>query len=257
MVLALDNNMKALQQRLGSIQAFLPQPTRPNDHAHWRRIRRKFQSTIYTALHRNLAPDAHTRFRHKLSRWNLHQPTLLLHEQLSTIQRTPNWQARSSHQRLKAVAKLTTPRVHAALFGAIWNRWCTRRRFQLQGRCWLCQLPHTEDSIEHYALCSTVKELATRRLGLCRQTQVNIHTFMCTNPFIRTKEQLTRAALLVYATYRASNYQRHAENPLQGEELYNAMCQWIVEGARGHAQSCRTLASTWTAQQGTPLPHIH
>ena len=120
----------------------------------------------------------------------------------------------------------------------------------------LCQQPHTEDSIEHYAFCTAVKELATRRLGLCRHTQVNIQTFTCTNPFIRTNEQLTRAALLIYATYRALNHQRHTDNPLLGEELYNAMCQWVVEGARGHAPSCRTLASIWTTRQNTPLPRI-
>ena len=257
MLLALNNNISTLQHKIGSIQAFLPHQTQSNDHSHWTRVRRKFQSHVYTALHQKHAPDAHARLAHKLSRWNLHQPTQPLYEQLSTIQRTPNWQARSAHQRLKTAAKLTTPRVHAALFGAIWNRWCTLRRFQLQGRCQLCQQPHTEDSIEHYPFCNAVKELATRRLGLCRHTQVNIQTFTCTNPFIRTNEQLTRAALLVYATYRALNHQRHTDNPLLGEELYNAMCQWVVEGARGHTPTCRTLASIWTTRQGTPLPRIH
>ena len=256
MLLALANNMETLQQQIGPIQTFIPRQIRPNDHKHWQRTRRKFQSKIYTALHQKLAPDAHARFAHKLSRWNLHHTSLPLHEQLSTIQRTPNWQARSAHQRLKTTAKLTTPRVHAAVFGAIWNRWCTLRRFQTRGRCRLCQQPHTEDSIEHYASCNTIRELATRRLGLCRHTQINIQTFTCTNPFIRTTEQLTRAALLIYATYRASNHQRHTDNPLQGEELYNALCQWVVEGARGHANSCKVLSTTWTEQNGHPLPTI-
>ena len=255
MLLTLNDNFGTLQQQIGSLRT-LYEPPDTNDHSHWRQIRRKFQSTVYTKLHKKLAPDAHARFTQKLSRWNLHQPTQPLRRLLSAMQSTPNWQSRSAHQRLKTAATLTTPRVHAALFGAIWNRWCTLRRFQLRGHCRLCQLPHTEDSIEHYANCKAVTELATRRLRLCRHTQVNIFTFTCTNPFIRTSEQLTRAALLVYATYRASNHQRHTENSLHDEELYNAMCQWVVEGARGHTQSCQTLASTWTEHDGTPLPRL-
>ena len=198
----------------------------------------------------------HTRFTHKLERWNLHSTTQPLHDQLSPIQRTPNWQARCSHQRLKTLAKLTTPRVHSAVYGAIWNRWCTLRRFQQRGHCRLCQLPHTEDSIEHYPFCTIVKRIATTRLHLHHTTQVNIHTFTLTNPFLRTQEQLVRAALLIYATYRALNHQRRSETPLNPEELHHAMSQWVVEGARGHTRTCHALASTWTEQTGNPLPRI-
>ena len=211
---------------------------------------------MHAALHQKSAPDAHRRFASKLSRWNLHSPTQPLHDHLSVMQRTSNWQARCAHQRLKTLAKLTTPRVHATMFGAIWNRWCTLRRFQQQGRCRLCQKQHTEDSIEHYVFCSSIRELAVRRLRLDLKIHVNIHTLTCTNPLIDTAELLTRAALLVYATYRALNYQREAAIPLQGEDLFQAMSQWIVEGARGHVHSCRVLSSIWTPSEGRPLPKI-
>ena len=228
-----------------------------NRPANWRHIRHKFQSWMYSALHQRSAPDALSRFRLKLDRWNLHSPSQLLHDRLSTLQRTPNWQARCSHQRLKKIATLTTPRVHAAVFGAIWNRWCTLRRFQQRGRCRLCQQPSTEDSIEHYSRCAIVRRVAQKRLRLDSSTQVNIHTFTCTNPLLHTEEQLTRAALLIYATYRALNHQRMSETPLTPEELYSAMSQWIVEGARGHAPTSQILATTWTEQPGTPLPRLH
>ena len=172
-------------------------------------------------------------------------------------QRTPNWQARCAHQRLKSLARLVPPRVHATVFGAIWNRWCTLRRYQTRGRCRLCKQKLTEDSIEHYAFCSSVREVAARQLRLDIRTQVNVHTFTCTNPLLHTEELLTRAALLIYATYRALNHQRHATSQLQGEDLYHAMCQWIVEGTRGHAKSSRTLASTWTDREQKPLPAVH
>ena len=255
MQLSLESNLHDVQQ-IGSVHTLMNRRRSTNEKRHWQQTRRVFQSTIYSSLHGHHAPDAHTRFAQKLTRWNLHSPTHPLHEHLSVIQRTPNWQARCAHQRLKTIAKLTTPRVHAAVFGAIWNRWCTLRRYQQQGRCRLCQLPHTEDSIEHYSFCTSVRKLATTRLRLCTTTQVNIHTFTCTNPLLRTNEQLTQAALLIYATYRALNHQRRAETPLHADELFNAMCQWVVEGARGHTATCQVLANTWTEHHGTPLPPL-
>ena len=255
-LLTLETNFQEVQQDIGPIPALMGQPPMLDEQRHWKRVRRKFQHQVYAALHKKHAPDVHTRFTQKLDRWRLHLPTHPLHDHLSIIQRTPNWQARSAHQRLTTIATLTTPRVHAAVYGAIWNRWCTLRRFQQRGRCRLCSQPHTEDSIEHYPFCNIVKRLAASRLRLNGSTQVNIHTFTCTNPLIRTEEELTRAALLIYSTYRALNHQRLSDTPLQAEELHNAMCQWVVEGARGHARTCQVLANTWTAQHGTPLPPL-
>ena len=256
MLLTLETNLKEVQQEIGSVRALLGQPPPTNPQQHWKQIRRKFQHLVYVALHKKHAPDVHIRFAQKLARWKLHLTTHPLHDHMSTMQRTPNWQARCAHQRLKTIATLTTPRVHASVYGAIWNRWCTLRRFQQRGRCRLCRKPHTEDSIEHYGFCDTVRRVATTRLRLNIETQVNIHSFTCTNPLIHTREELTRTALLVYSTYRALNHQRHTDTPLDTEELHNAMCQWVVEGARGHAPSCRVLATTWTEQQGTPLPPL-
>ena len=240
MLLTLESNLNDVQLQIGSVRSLITRHGTNNTTKQWRRIRRRFQSRIYAALHQHNAPDGHTRFTQKLERWNLHATTHPLHDHLSPIQRTPNWQARSAQQRLKILAKLTTPRVHAAVYGAIWNRWCTLRRFQQRGHCRLCQLPHTEDSIEHYPFCTTIRRLATTRLRLNVSTQVNLHTFTFTNPFLRTQEELTRAALLIYATYRALNHQRLSDTPLDPEELHNAMCQWLVEGARGHPRTCQT-----------------
>lgn len=255
-LLTLATNLQEVQQDIGPIHALMGQPTMLDEQRHWKRVRRNFQHYVYAALHKKHAPDVHIRFTQKLDRWKLHLPTQPLHDHLSIIQRTPNWQARCAHQRLKAIAKLSTPRVHAAVYGAIWTRWCTLRRFQQRGRCRLCQAPHTEDSIEHYPFCSYVRRLATTRLRLHCTTQVNIHTFTCTNPLLNTQEELTRVALLIYATYRALIYQRLADKPVHNEELHNAMCQWIIEGAREHPYSSRVLGTTWTEEPGTSLEPI-
>ena len=144
MQLTLDSNLVDVQQEIGSVRQLMTRHLVSDTPKHWRRVRRKFQSWIHAALHQRNAPDAHSRFASKLSRWNLNSTTQPLHDHLSVIQRTPNWQARCSHQRLKTLAKFTTPRVHAAMFGAIWNRWC---RYQQQGRRKLCQMQRTEESI--------------------------------------------------------------------------------------------------------------
>ena len=176
MLLTLDSNFQEVQRDIGSIHSLLSRHKLTNELRHWKRVRRNFQRSVYTALHNKHAPDAHLRFAQKLHRWKLHVPTHPLQDHLSITQGTRKWQARSAHQRLKTIATLTTPRVHAAVYGAIWNRWCTLRRFQLRGHCRLCQLPHTEDSIEYFGFCPTVEKLATKRLRLCIITQVNTHT---------------------------------------------------------------------------------
>ena len=63
-----------------------------------------------------------------------------------------------------------------------------------------------------------------------------------------------RAALLVYAAYRACNHQRKAASPLQGADLYHALCEWVVEGVRNHVTSSTILALTWRNVPEEPLP---
>ena len=50
-----------------------------------------------------------------------------------------------------------------------------------------------------------MQELATRHLRLHKDRHVNIHMFTCTNPIVDSKDLLTRAAVLIYGTYRALN----------------------------------------------------
>ena len=257
--LALEQTFERTRRKIGDLTVYFPRSAQAftkENVQRWKACKREFQSRIYEAIHAREAPDPHARFREKLHRWKLDHPEQPRHNFLSVKQRTPNWQARSAFCRLSEIACHTAPRVHAAVFGAIWNRWCTRRRFQQKGLCRLCQSPTSEDSIEHYVTCKEVKQLASRRLRLDVAEHVNIHTFTCTNRAIATKELLVRSALLIYATYRALNYQRTAARPLQGEELYHALCQWLIEGARGHSTSSRILATAWTNMTQHDLPSM-
>ena len=119
MTLSLESNLEDVQRQIGPTSAIIARRLLTNTPKQWRRVRRKFQSWVHSALHQKSAPDAHRRFASKLSRWNLHSPTQPLHDHLSVMQRTSNWQARCARQRLKTLAKPITPRVHATMFGAI------------------------------------------------------------------------------------------------------------------------------------------
>ena len=155
---------------------------------------------------------------------------------------------------------LVAPRVTAAVFSTIWNRWTTRRRFQQRSSadnvCLLGCSTGAEDSVEHYSVCPRTRELASRQLRLRLPEQVNLYTFMLCNPHVRSSEDLTAAALLVYTIYRATNHIRH--NPLpSGTTLFEALAQWTREGAKGHECSSRILDSRWAASPPcTPLPPI-
>ena len=92
--------------------------------------------------------------------------------------------------------------------------------------------------------CASVREVGRRFLNL-RPCQVNMHTFMLCNPTVATLEDLAAAALLVYATYTATNHQRY-HTALGRHDLYDAMVQWVREGARGHPRATSILRARWS-----------
>ena len=125
--------------------------------------------------------------------------------------------ARRTLHNLHILNKLVSPRVIAAIISTIFNRWCTRRRYQNgQGNCVLKCDPRADDSIEHYCNCPTVKKVGRKVLNLNPANQINILTFNLCNQYIRTQEDLTNTGLLIYAVYRATNHYR--QHPGENEE---------------------------------------
>ena len=111
-------------------------------------------------------------------------------------------------------------------------------------RCVLGCILTAEDSEEHYACCPFTLELGRRYLRLQQRQQINMHTFLMCNPHIQTKEDLTAAAILVYAIYRATNSQRFGQ-PVPQMDIYRALAQWAREGVFGHAAAERVLRERW------------
>ena len=259
--LRLDTNFTAMTTLLGApaelYRSVAPTRSTPYTAKDWGHIRTRFQSTVSARLLQVHAPPAEFRVRHKYQRWGLNLPD---HAHITRLfparQRTENWHGRAGLHHLRQLSTLVTPRVQSAVFSTMWNRWTTARRFQGAGTCVLCRVPHTQDSIEHYAKCPVVKRLAAQFLHLDPRQFVNLHSFLLVNPLVNTKETLTTIALLVYATYRCTNFQRHAQTPLPPDALYDAMTQWVREGVRGHGPSTRVLTRRWIAHDPHSLPRV-
>ena len=214
---------------------------------------------LHCSVRANTNPEE--RVRCKQRRWQLSSP--ISHPYVRKYPAraaTPAGQARRALHNLHVLAQLTPPRVRAAALGTIWNRWTTSRRFQQRGseanKCVLGCGATAEDSVEHYCCCPRTKEVAFRCLRLCTNTQVNIHTFTLCNPSVTTREDLTLTALLIYAVYRGTNFFRH-HRAHQPEEVFNALRQWLREGALRHPFATRVLDGVWKQSRScTPIPPI-
>ena len=217
-----------------------------------------FQKAAYRAALSSIEQDAESRMRTKLRRWNLNSEDMCRTLSLTAYQSTPNWTARRALHTLCLVRQHVTPRVAAAVWGTMWNRWTTTARCeQRSSRCLLCDEDSALDKIEHYCRCPVVKDLGVRHLKLDASRYFNIRTFTGTNPHTRSVEDVQMCSLLVYATYRATNFQRHASSALDRNQLHDAMKQWCREGCFGHLGCMKALSDRWKrAAASTPLPNM-
>ena len=103
------------------------------------------------------------------------------------------------------------PRVRAAVLRTWWNGWVTKRRMQdrSKGCIFGCT---SEDSIEHYACCSTVREFGQRSLGLDSPTpETAMEDFLALTPTLSsvTKELVARKAVRLASVYFVHCKARH------------------------------------------------
>jgi hypothetical protein len=191
-------------------------------------------------------------------RWQLNNQGKHLCSTLDVRTSTPAWQSERTLHNLHLLASLTTPRVWAAVFSTIWNRWCTARRYQQRqsnkNRCVLGCSDTAEDSIEHYSRCPCTRELAARLLHLDPTTQVNMHAFNLCSSSITTQEELVASSVMIYAVYRATNYYRNHPD-IRPNDIYNALRQWAREAAFNDTNTTRVLRNRWNPSfRPTPLP---
>ena len=94
---------------------------RPWDRETMTKMKNNTQKEVYLNLNQVPAGWVDERFRKKLHTWNL-----------QGIQRH---NAEAAAKEIKALGKVTPPRVHAAVLRTIHGRWLTKRRTGLHGMC--------------------------------------------------------------------------------------------------------------------------
>ncbi len=208
------------------------------------KVKQGVQRMVARKIHQRHRPDAVARVRAKLARWNLPDPELHC--------------ARCVARRLTQLRSLVAPRVCAAVLSAVWIRWTTARRFQKRSdTCNACVLGchgSAEDSIEHYSRCSAVRACAAKFLRLNPQT-VDLQQFVFADKGPVAEDELVCRALLVYATYRATNHYRSVGTcPCSGIAA-DALAQHCKNGVQGHIPSRRVLDGRWSDGPSVPKTH--
>jgi len=113
-----------------------------------------------------------------------------------------------------------------------------------------------EDSIEHYCRCPVTKKVLERKLNMSPTKYAHLHSFLLCNTYIRTQDELTSIALLIYALYNATNYYRH-NPPAPDVNVHEAVTQWMREGAKNHRNATHALDNRWNpTRHDKPIPPI-
>lgn len=271
-VLRLESNYKEFISNICSIDTIFERlacsAQRPYSEETLAAIKAGFQRAAYDELCSRQPYDPEFRIRGKHVRWKLGDTSKHAHIRDTlqgtgrrVIRLTPAWQARRSLHNLRLLASLCTPRVQAAAFGTIFNRWTTARRFQQRQRasniCVFRCSPTAEDSLEHYARCVYTRELASRYLRLDPEQHANLHSFNLCSTAVNTEEDLVCTAILIYAVYRGTNHMRHnyGQQDYQREYIYRMLQQFAREGALNHKYSAQILDRRWDANRtATPIP---
>jgi hypothetical protein len=260
-LLQLDDNWRNFEKDICNAAQLLGEATSKGRQNADEDIKMPLQRIAYKKILLRNAPIPESRVRDKLARWCLTTPSAHVTMNLDTFSArvlTSEWMSRKALHNLHLLGQLATPRVVAACFSALWNRWTKARRFQRRAhkdnRCQLGCSGHAEDSIEHYARCGQIRQLGTRFLRLKAPEQLSVHTFMLCNPNIRTQQELTVSAILIYAAYRATNHYRHAPTP-SPTAVFDALVQWAKEAVRNHPSSTAVLDGLWSTTSAVcPLP---
>ena len=236
-LLQLDDTIGSLREDHGitaeAVEGTIaPGVPRPWPAAVARKIARSFQRTVVQQLRARTPYDAEGRVRCNLARFG----------------HLDRRQAARCLKRLQQLSSTTPPRVWAASFGAIWNRWATARR--CQSACSHCLLgcEFGTDALEHYGRCPIVYRFAKSQLHLSFRFSTCWEYWNLVAPddadTDRNPSWWPRFSLLHFAVLKTTNAARR-RGRLCPAEAARALQQAAIEGARGHH-----LAAAW--RQASP-----
>jgi len=220
----------------------------PSEDDNWPAV---LQRTYYEIQLGKALPDAVARIRYKLKRLELDDDRQNGEGVGSAWQRTPAGMADRSHKNLMALSGIATPRVQAAVWGWIWNKWATDRRTKQNrsSRCILCGREGTEDSGEHYCVCPLVAAVMRKR-NLDPAKFMGRRAWGLASVTIRTEDELNTLGTVIYATNIISCRYRHngRTNQTDDEEVIQALLQSTKEAVKGHNKSISIQQHRWMAE---------
>jgi len=211
-----------------------------------RKIKRELQRYALRAIKEADAPQVVETIRNKLERWS---------GKYYGLSGVPGHYSPRIARRIVHLAKLVTPRVHAAAFTTLWNGWCTHRRFQnrhlVTNVCLFKCGVGAEDSLEQYCRCPVVLRVARHLLHFSYHERMALDLWALNSSWLDVPGNLMGLALLVYGTYMAFNSIRH-QGILDGQQAFHCIVQHCKQGAMGHAASMKHIDACWHV----PISHI-
>ena len=203
------------------------------------KIKRLFQKHALVAIKGVLVPNAVARLRAKVDRW---------HGIPYGITGSPGVYSPVILRRLRQLARITTPRIHAAVFRTLFNSWCTHRRFQRRragtNRCVFKCGPGAEDSLEHYCRCPIVLRVASSYLHFSYQAEPALDLWCLNSSWLDSDHNLMGISILIYGVYNAFNSIR-CSSISDSQQAYLCIVQHCKQGAFGHGACTAFLDSCW------------
>lgn len=125
-------------------------------------------------------------------------------------------EAQRALERLRVIGKTTPPRVWAATFSFIANRWSTGRNTGGSRRYCLLGCQNGDDDTDHYGKCPVVREFLSKHLATATGISGTKAAMCLTAPpdadNSRQPEYWSRVGLAHYAVLKATNALRHEKN---------------------------------------------
>jgi len=205
-----------------------------------KRVKKCFQRATLRMLKAHNAPQPVERIRQKTDRWRNCPYGLTGHPGLS---------APLIHKHLSKLAKLTPPRIRAAVFKSLWNGWATHRRFQQRMKasniCVFGCSQTAEDSIEHYCRCEVACRAARQLLHISYAPVQALDIWTLNSAWLDNDRLLVSIAILIYGVYNAFNTIRH-NGSCDSDEAYDIIRQHCIQATLGHPACMNILDSAWS-----------
>ena len=205
------------------------------------KIKREFQRNALKAIKMVNPQRPIERIRGKMERWR---------GVPYGISGLPGHYSISMARRIKLLATLVPPRVHAAVFTTMWNGWCTHRRFQNRrgagNHCrFKCSLG-SEDSLEHYCRCPVVLRVAKHMFHISYPAEMALDLWTLNSSWLdMSHDNLRGLALLVYGTYMSLNTIRH-NGISDSTQAFQCIVQYCKLGCGGHSACITFLDTCWS-----------